>query len=43
MIQIFEYLLAGIVFIVFAILTYGGYLLEKDKQDEWEKRNDDKL
>lgn len=41
--MIFEYLIAGIVLIGFAILTFGGYLLEKDKQDEWEKRNDDKL
>jgi hypothetical protein len=41
--MIFEYLIAGIVLIGFAILTYGGYLLEKDKQDEWDKRNDDKL
>lgn len=41
--MIFEYLIAGVFTIIFAILTYGGYLLEKDKQDEWEKRNDDKL
>lgn len=41
--MILEYLIAGTVMTVFAIMTYGGYLLEKDKQDQWEKRNDDKL
>lgn len=38
MIQFFEYLTAGVVFGLFAVLTYGGYLIAKDKEQAYRDR-----
>jgi len=38
MIQIFEYLAAGGVFALFALLTYGGFLIAKDEEQRYRDR-----
>lgn len=38
MIQFFEYLAAGGVFALFALLTYGGFLIAKDEEQRYRDR-----
>lgn len=36
---ILEALLASAVTVVYGVMLYGAYLIVRDKQKEWEKRN----
>ena len=38
MIEILEYLAAGGVFALFALLTYGGFLIAKDEEQRYRDR-----